>query len=839
MPTMSASAEPLPLARTAPRHAAQRGLMAAAAAVSAVAGLWLASHHPLSALWAVAAWWVMAALSFVRPPWGLVALLGLLPVSGLAPWTGWLVVEELDLLVLALVAGGYARLARGGGAVTRPAGPQLSGVLLAAAVVSVLWSMLRGGTDAGGWAFGWWQAYHEPLNSVRLAKPLLMALLVWPLWQAIERGASRHAVLAWGMTAGLALTALRVLAERHAFTGVTNFSSDYRATGPFWEMHVGGAALDAYLLLALPFAVVLVARTQRALPWFLAAATTALAAYASLATFSRGVYLAVPLALWVLWWREGHRDRALQIAAQTPARAGAWARWFILAGFGAAVVWMFPTSGYRGLIAWWGVAALLLFLARPLQQLDGQARRRVAVWAVPAVLAVLAVWWLFPKGAYAAYAITAVVCAAAVARLCWPARSAPAAGVSVTALAAYFALLPAAALVAWHWGETPALVHALPPLLGALIALTWAGASPLPAWPDRWQWQLGWAGALGIVGLAAAVGMGGARMSERFATVEEDWAGRLDHWRSGLQLMAPWDVLVGKGQGRFMASLFTGGDPEVRVGDHRVMEDDSGGTYLRLSGGQHVLDWGEFYRVSQRIGPSAVPVAVRLRMRTEHAARLHVEVCAKQLLYDDGCVTGRHSVKKEGEGVGGWRQVQLPLTSRPLDAGTWWAPRPLVFSVAVASRGAVIDLDELSLLDAGGRELLHNGDFSAGMSRWFFSSDRHHLPWHIKSLPLHVLFDQGVFGLVIHALLAIGALWRVTVGSARGHPLAPSLAASLVGFFVIGLFDSVIDAPRIAFVYYLLLLVALTLPHPRRRDAAPVIEPALKKKRRSRRVSRA
>jgi hypothetical protein len=95
-----------------------------------------------------------------------------------------------------------------------------------------------------------------------------------------------------------------------------------------------------------------------------------------------------------------------------------------------------------------------------------------------------------------------------------------------------------------------------------------------------------------------------------------------------------------------------------------------------------------------------------------------------------------------------------------------------------------------------------------------------------------------VFGLVIHALLAIGALWRVTVGSGRGHPLAPPLAAGLVGLLVIGLFDSVIDAPRIAFVYYLLLLVALTLPRPSRREAGPAAEPAPKKRRRSHRTAR-
>jgi hypothetical protein len=802
------------------------------AAGSAALGVWLASHHPLSPPLAVVAWMALAGLSFARPGWGVVTLLGLLPVSGLAPWTGWLVVEEMDLGVLALVAGGYAGLARSERSPSRLGVPLVSGLLIAAAVFSLILSMWRGAANAGGWEFGWWQAYHEPLNSLRLAKPLLMVLMIWPLWQALDRGGSRHALLAWGMTAGLALTSLSVLAERHAFVGVSNFSSDYRAVGPFWEMHVGGAALDAYLVLALPFAVMLVSRTERALPWAAAALTTALSAYASLATFSRGVYIAVPLGLVVLWWRERHRDRAVHAVVPLAARAVGWVRWALLGGFVAAAVWIFPTSGYRGLLAVWGVAALMLFLAEPLRRLDAHARRRVVVLALPAIALVAFCAWLLPKGAYWAYAIAALMTSAAAARLAWPARVPAPAVTAVLALAAYLALIPSAVLVAGYWGGVSALLHTLPVLLAALLTLARAGSSTVPAWPGRWQWQLGWAGALGMVGLATAVLMGGARMSERFATVEQDWEGRVEHWRSGLQLMNSWDILVGRGQGRFAASLYAGGEEEARVGDHRLIEDDAG-SYLRLSGGRHVLDWGELYRVSQRLSPTATPVAVRLKLRAEQAASLHVDVCAKRLLYDDGCVTGKHAIKPQGR-PDAWVQVQMPLSSRPLDAGVWWAPRPIVFSVAIASRGAALDLDELSLLDASGRELLVNGDFSAGLSRWFFSSDRHHLPWHIKSLPLHVLFDQGLLGLIAQALLAVGALWRVTVGSARGHPLSPPLAAALVGFLAVGLFDSVVDAPRIAFVYYLLLVLALTLPHPSRRDAPAITSHVVRKRRRRR-----
>ena len=58
------------------------------------------------------------------------------------------------------------------------------------------------------------------------------------------------------------VAALTVVWERYAFTGLLNFSSDYRATGMFWEMHVGGAALDGYLALGVPFVVWAFMRTS-------------------------------------------------------------------------------------------------------------------------------------------------------------------------------------------------------------------------------------------------------------------------------------------------------------------------------------------------------------------------------------------------------------------------------------------------------------------------------------------------------------------------------------------------------------------------------------------------
>ena len=54
-----------------------------------------------------------------------------------------------------------------------------------------------------------------------------------------------------------------------------------------------------------------------------------------------------------------------------------------------------------------------------------------------------------------------------------------------------------------------------------------------------------------------------------------------------------------------------------------------------------------------------------------------------------------------------------------------------------------------------------------------------------------------------------------TFGSARRHPLAPAIAGAVLGFLVVGLFDSLLDVPRVAFLFYLLVMLGLLLRPPR------------------------
>jgi len=73
------------------------------------------------------------------------------------------------------------------------------------------------------------------------------------------------------------------------------------------------------------------------------------------------------------------------------------------------------------------------------------------------------------------------------------------------------------------------------------------------------------------------------------------------------------------------------------------------------------------------------------------------------------------------------------------------------------------------------------------------------------------VFDQGVTGFSLFVMLIGGALWRLIAGGARAHPAAPFLASALVGFLAVGVFDSLLDVPRVAFLFYLVVFLSLVL----------------------------
>ena len=671
-------------------------------------------------------------------------------------------------------------------------------------LLSIIVGLYRGISSAATADFGWFGGYNDAINSLRVAKSFLFALLLYPLLrvEALRSGPRAMELLFAGLAVGLAVASMAVVWERIAFPGLLNFSADYRATALFWEMHVGGAALDGFLVLTLPFAVwQLLHRTMR-LRWTLAAGLVLLAGYACLATFSRGVYLAVPISLGLLALLMLRQRRS--VSASSAARALARGCALALA-FAAAAHVVFRSGGYRALLAVLAVAMLTLTLRSSVRRISA------GVWLAGLVLGCiggaaggLVARWI-PKGNYVVFAAAFAVCAG----LLWQQRGRQAPGWPLAAIAAYVWVIVAAAIVATGWGGVNATYDTSIVLLLVLAIAIWNTRSPVPRWSDDLRVQSRVAIAAALVAITVAVFGGGAYMGDRFVTSEHDLGGRLQHWHDGIAMLdTTTDWLVGKGIGRFPQSYSFNVRDRDFPGDYRIGARD-GNSFLALFGPRRDAGFGELLRVSQRV--SVVPggrYTVVLDVRAPEAAELHVEICEKHLLYDDGCAVGKVTIDATS---GRAQRKVVSFDGSRLTGGPWYAPRLAFFSIAVESPGHRVDVDDVSLLGPDGGELLVNGDFTDGMRRWFFTSDRLHLPWHIKNMGLAVLFDQGLFGLISLVLLVGIALGRLVAGRAQGHPAAPYLASALVGFLVVGAFDSLLDVPRLAFLFYLLVLVSLVL----------------------------
>lgn len=786
------------------RPVAVRLLAALLSLLSGACGLALALHYPIGPpLAAVAVFAAVAVWAVLWPGAWILGLPSVLALVGFAPWTGWLTFEELDMLVLAVAAGGHVRRALERFGPPRVEAPVAiaTRLLVVLFALSVLVALARGVADAGGFEFGWFQGYEGPMNSVRLAKSFFFALLLFPLWRDAHDADPAKASRWWstGLCLGLAGASLAALWERLAFTRLLDFSTDYRTTALFWEMHVGGAALDGFLALTVPFAVRELLTRAHGWRWIGALAILVVASYACMTTFSRGVFLAIPVSLATMGWL-ALRQRTAAPAAGLSVRS--WIGWAAVfaAAYALAAVWLFPVAGYRGMLALLGAFALLMRLGSGAPEALPVGRTLVLATALGGVAFLLA--WGVPRGAYVAYTLAFAFTAAAA----WRPR------MRWMAFAGFAAVVFALGLVAGHWGGERAFGRALPVMGVLLLAALAVGSAPADraarAWPDSPRWQAAVLACMVATSGGIGVMIGGAYMSDRMSTTEGDLQTRVEHWREGLSVLhTPQQWALGVGLGRYPATYtLLHGDTDA-PGDY-ALRGAPGEAVLALSAGRHMLGWGEMLRVSQRVGVPRLPVQAELQVRAATQSGLHLELCEKHLLYNGACLLKELEVPATGAN---WRTIVTPLDGAGVSRGDPFAPRLLSFSIGNLTRASLLEVREVRLIDASGTDLLANGDFSHGMAHWFFSSDRNHLPWHLKNVFVHLLFDQGLLGLCAFVLMLLGGLWRLAFGSASAHPLAPAIAGALAGFVVVGMFDSLVDVPRDAFVFYFLLLQALTL----------------------------
>jgi len=283
----------------------------------------------------------------------------------------------------------------------------------------------------------------------------------------------------------------------------------------------------------------------------------------------------------------------------------------------------------------------------------------------------------------------------------------------------------------------------------------------------------------------------------RIATIRTDLGTRLNHWNDALAIRDQgwFTQAFGMGLGRFPVTSFWRSSQTPRTGTYRLAEQE-GNTFLQLGAGDSL-----YIEQFVRLKPGGQYKLIFDARPMAPNSSLSLPICEKWLLTSYNCIW---SSVQFGKDYGAWRTVELPVDASRMPAYSWYSQRPVKLSLHYADRSALIDIDNIRLEAPNGRSLVKNGDFSSSLDHWFFSADGH-LQWHIKNLLVALLFDQGWLG-----FLAVGALLAMSLAHAarcslKGDRFAPAGLAALVGFLVIGIFDTLIDTPR-----FLLLMLLLS-----------------------------
>lgn len=306
--------------------------------------------------------------------------------------------------------------------------------------------------------------------------------------------------------------------------------------------------------------------------------------------------------------------------------------------------------------------------------------------------------------------------------------------------------------------------------------------------------------ALGALAVAVALPVWyGPFTQERLAHSGADLGIRIEHWRAALAMRDPgWSTAVfGMGLGRY-PQTHAWRSAGNRAATYRL-ETKGQDSFLRLGAGSPL--YVEQF-VAVRPGQD-YRLALDLRS-AEPGAALSVSLCEKWLLTSARCEFLRIAVPT----IGAWASLDgIRLASGEVGNAPWYAPRPVKLSLYNAVAGTVVDVDRLRMQTVDGRDLLSNGDFGRGMDHWFFSVDND-LPWHIWSLPVTLLFDQGWLGLIAFTLFLAVAIGRSGRAAWRGDALAGALLAAVAGFVVLGSMDGLIDSPRILLLGLLITWLA-------------------------------
>jgi hypothetical protein len=309
--------------------------------------------------------------------------------------------------------------------------------------------------------------------------------------------------------------------------------------------------------------------------------------------------------------------------------------------------------------------------------------------------------------------------------------------------------------------------------------------------------------ALIVAALAVAAVFTG--MHERFAATASDFLTRQQNWSAGLAVRdrdLP-ATMFGMGLGTYQRTMLMR-SPVNRPSDLGLGRDDLG-RYASMR-----VETPFFLGQKIAVPPTgALHLSLRVRSgddrEAEGQAALGAVICDKVLLYSDNC---RGSELKLTE-PNTWTSVQVTVPAKGLGSRTLFGllRRPVELSL-YGPIGHRLELRDIELTDDSGVSLLANGAFAHDLDRWIFTDDSH-VSWRMLNQYLMLFFETGIMGLAAFLALA-GVAIAGGVRALKGGSLAgAAVAGAVAGFLVSGVSDNILEAPRVATLFFLVCCCGL------------------------------
>ncbi|MEQ1531335.1 MAG: hypothetical protein ABL925_18615, partial [Methylococcales bacterium] len=704
--------------------------------------------------------------SLIKPGIFLIVLPGLLPILSLAPWSGRFFLEVLDLFFWSTLAAAFWRgdFSLAG----RPRLAVLPGFIILFLVVSHSIAMLQGLMPFAPIDVNAFNNYYSPYYALRVGKAFFWAVLLIPVLLktfANDREQARE-FLSLGVCLGLLGTGIAILWERGVFwdllyganlwgrlQSLTDFSSQYRATGLLADMHTGGEAIDGYLSMAWPFALGLIIKHRRQMTLIVGLVALPIGLYSALVTFSRGTYLAVVVSFIALGL--GY------VKNLSGSHPGAKSLWPVLVAIGAASVTCVFLYGKGG---WYALFAAVIILSSTVAVIFSKFLRLE--------------WQILAKGAV--FLAGSILMMRGLLTSKWVDNDWD--DSLLITLTVSFIMLLAGIFTGRH-------IRNMVTLKGLLIGLGIA---------------------VSMITVSVPIASG-SYIKSRFGTTGGDFSGRLDHWKHAIDLMdSNWNTTAfGMGLGVFPRvyawSANTGG---IESTSGMRLHSDPFNTYLKLTA---TMD----FTLGQRVNLDAnqdYTLLIDVKT-TEPNGLLGISICRRNILFptlwNPTCLNYEKSIDK---GDGKWQTLTWKFNIGDIGDGFQIARKPLILRISNGlprdekdlTGNRFIDCDNIKLLNRQGENLLSNSDFEAELDRWYMYTDFYHLPLHIKNLWVTAYFEQGLFGLIAFAGLSLYTLSTGIRLTSRGDTFAMTVLASLLGFFSVGLIGTLLDVPRVTFLFFLL-----------------------------------